>query len=145
MPPGFPSTSKLLPTSRPPASRVDRDARPPGIAKTAGRSPHARLSAICLCVLGVFLYVTYHRGEDSTVRIFDNLDLIISWYQVLRDSGTFWAPLHSAVPQIFGGLPRNSMVSSLSVVPALFMFLDPLPAYILAEPGRGAWIEDQPD
>src|SRR5205085_5224086 len=42
-------------------------------------------------------------------------------------------PLHATVPLIFGGLPRNSMVSSLSVVPALFMVLDPLPAYILAE------------
>ena len=91
------------------------------------------LATVCLGVLGFFLYVTYRHGEDSYVRIHDNLDLMISWYKVLKDSRTFWAPLDATVPQIFNGLPRNSMVSSLIIFPSFFMFLDTLHAYILTE------------
>lgn len=87
----------------------------------------------CLGVLGLFLYLTYRQGENSIVAIPDNLDSAISWYKMLKDSGTFWAPLHAKVPQIFNGLPRNSMVSSLSIFASFFMFFDPLPAYILTE------------
>ena len=91
------------------------------------------LATVCLGVLGFFLYVTYRHGQDSYVRIHDNLDLVISWYRVLKDSRTFWAPLDATVPQIFNGLPRNSMVSSLIIFPSFFMFLDTLHAYILTE------------
>lgn len=52
---------------------------------------------------------------------------------MLKDSGTYWGPLHAKVPQIFNGLPRNSMVSSLSIFAWFFMFMDPLPAYIVTE------------
>jgi hypothetical protein len=87
---------------------------------------------ICAIIV-LFLYLTpfYILGDSTPVLVHDNLDANVVWYKILADSGQFFGPMDSTLPQLMNGLPRNSLGSEYNVINWLFLLLEPYPAYIV--------------
>lgn len=102
---------------------------------TLGRdgAQDTRWVLICLAVLGLLLAAAYHRGEDSYVRINDHLDGFVPLYKLLADTQPFVGGLDDRVDAVFGGIPRNSLPSTLNLGVAFYHLLDPLAAHVLNE------------
>ena len=81
----------------------------------------------------LFLVATYHSGADSYVRIDDNLDEWVPIYVALAADASSPFDLDAIVDPVLGGIPRNSLTSSVQIGVTLYRFLDPLTAYILNE------------
>jgi hypothetical protein len=82
-----------------------------------------------VAIVLVFVGLTYHRGADSYVRIQDNLDFGVPLYRVLA-SEPLIGGLGDRVEAPMGGLPRNSMPSTLHLGVLLHLVGDPLWALI---------------
>ncbi len=67
-------------------------------------------------------------GEDSIIAVHDNLDLFIPQFQMMKDTGTFWAQ-DTYVP-FLGGISRDVLPSEFSLYTMLYMILPAYPAYI---------------
>jgi hypothetical protein len=79
-----------------------------------------------------FLVGAYHGGADSYVRINDNLDGFVPAYRVLAREGAF-GPLDQRLDPILGGLPRNSLPTSVNLGVLPYLWLEPIHAYVLNE------------
>lgn len=72
-------------------------------------------------------------GENSHVRIHDNLDSNVAWYKVLRTSGLLFGSIHSTIPSIMNGLSRNALGSEWTGIVWLHMFLPTFVAYTISQ------------
>ena len=81
----------------------------------------------------MFLAATYARGPHSYVRVNDHLDGIVPLYRVLAETQPVVGGLHDRVDAIFGGLPRNSMPSTLHLGVLLYYVLSPFWAHVANE------------
>jgi hypothetical protein len=90
-------------------------------------------AALALGALVAFLAATYARGADSYVRVNDHLDGIVPLYRVLAETLPVLGGLHDRVDAIFGGLPRNSMPSTLHPGVLLYYVLPPFWAHVANE------------
>ncbi|GFI46776.1 hypothetical protein IMSAGC019_02096 [Lachnospiraceae bacterium] len=82
-------------------------------------------------VLGFLLFaglVFVLCGENSIIAVHDNLDLFIPQYQMMKDTGTFWA--HGVQAPFLGGVSRDTLPSEFSLSTVLYMVLPAYPAYI---------------
>lgn len=86
---------------------------------------------LALIVLLLYLSPYFILGENTHVRIHDNLDSNITWYKVLADSGTMFASPDTKIPNIMNGLPRNSLGSELNLMVLLYAFFKPFTAYTI--------------
>ncbi|MDO4463167.1 MAG: DUF6044 family protein [Bacillota bacterium] len=68
-------------------------------------------------------------GEDSIIAVHDNLDLFIPQFQMMKDTGTFWA--QDAYVPFLGGISRDVLPSEFSLYTILYMILPAYPAYIV--------------
>ena len=68
-------------------------------------------------------------GENSIIAVHDNLDLFIPQFQMMKDTGTFWA--HGADVPFLGGISRDTLPAEFSLYTMLFMILPAYPAYIV--------------
>ncbi|GGH75471.1 hypothetical protein JOD43_000517 [Pullulanibacillus pueri] len=84
-----------------------------------------------LIFIVLYLSPYYILGEDSRVRIHDNLDSNIVWNKLMAESHTLFGGPHSSVPNIMNGLPRNSLGSEFDFFVFMFSFLSPFAAYVL--------------
>jgi hypothetical protein len=80
-----------------------------------------------------FLAASYARGADSYVRVNDHLDGIVPLYRVLAGTQPVLGGLHDRVDAIFGGLPRNSMPSTLHLGVLAYYVLPPFWAHVANE------------
>lgn len=67
-------------------------------------------------------------GENSIIAVHDNLDLFIPQFQMMKNTGTFWA--HGADVPFLGGISRDSLPAEFSLYTMLYMILPAYPAYI---------------
>lgn len=67
-------------------------------------------------------------GENSIIAVHDNLDLFIPQFQMMKNTGTFWA--HGADVPFLGGISRDSLPAEFSLYTILYMILPAYPAYI---------------
>ncbi|MGX4607766.1 DUF6044 family protein [Priestia sp. JNUCC 25] len=83
----------------------------------------------------IFLYFLpmYVLGEDAHIRVHDNLDSNIAWYKVLAESGQIFGGLHSTIPQVINGLPRDAFGTAFSGIVWLHALFPPMTAYALSQ------------
>lgn len=67
-------------------------------------------------------------GENSIIAVHDNLDLFIPQFQMMKDTGSFWA--HDVNVPFLGGISRDVLPSEFSLYTLLYMILPAYPAYI---------------
>lgn len=72
-------------------------------------------------VFGIF-------GEDSIIAVHDNLDLFVAQFQMMKNTGTFFA--QDAQIPFLGGISRDNLPSEFSLYTLLFMLLPSYQAYI---------------
>lgn len=83
-------------------------------------------------VLLAYMIFRYYEWESSFVQVHDNLDGNLTRYMIMAQSPVF-APMTAKIPQLMGGLPKNSLHSDLTYYAILFRFFPPFFAYVLHE------------
>jgi len=90
------------------------------------------IAAIIIIILWVLPY--FILGENAHMRVHDNLDSNLAWYEVLKNSGQLWASLDSPIEQIMGGaLSREAFYSQFYAMVFLFMIFPGVIAYGLSQ------------
>jgi len=88
-----------------------------------------------LIFLGIFFYFLIYiiNGENSIIKIEDNLDSEILYRLLPKESGTLFSISNDAVvPQIMNGLKRNSLnASAFNFITLLFALFPPFWAYLI--------------
>ncbi|GGB37805.1 putative membrane protein YkoS [Lentibacillus populi] len=86
----------------------------------------------CLVILA-YLMPYYVLGEDTHIRVHDNLDSNIVWYKLLADSGHIFTLKDVALPNVINGLPRSTLPSGLDAMVWLYVLFKPITAYIIGQ------------
>ena len=69
-------------------------------------------------------------GTNSYIQVQDNLDLFTAQYQMMKNTGTFFA--HGAQAPFLGGDSRDTLPSELSLTSALYMIMPSFAVYVTA-------------
>lgn len=73
-------------------------------------------------------------GQDSHVRIHDNLDSNVVWYKWLIETNSVHAGMKATVPGLMSGVvSRNAFVSSFSGIIWLYGWFSPFTAYVISQ------------
>src|SRR5690625_8041577 len=88
-----------------------------------------RLIALACLVIISYLLPYYILGEDTHIRVHDNLDSNIVWYKLLSESGMIFSSPDATLPQIINGLPRSALQSAFDGVVWLYVLFEPFTAY----------------
>ncbi len=84
----------------------------------------------CLGIIG-YLMPYFVLGEDTHIRVHDNLDSNIVWYHLLAQSGQIFAAPGTTLPNVINGLPRSALSSSLDTMTWLYVIFKPFTAYVI--------------
>ncbi|UOQ44019.1 DUF6044 family protein [Halobacillus salinarum] len=87
--------------------------------------------ALASLIVLAYLMPYYILGEDTHIRIHDNLDSNIVWYKLLAESGQIFASPGERLPNVINGLPRSSLSSALDLMPWLYVWFKPFTAYTI--------------
>lgn len=88
--------------------------------------------ALLIVVLWVLPY--FILNGNAHMRIHDNLDSNLGWYEVLKDSGNMFAPVNTPMEQIMNGeFSRDTYYSEYYGMVFLFNILPPVVAYGLCQ------------
>ncbi|MFD2617788.1 DUF6044 family protein [Terrilactibacillus laevilacticus] len=89
---------------------------------------------ISFCIIAIYLLPLYIFGENTHVRVHDNLDSNVAWYRTLINSGQLFAPLDATIPQIMNGtLPRGALESEFSLIVWLYVLFPTMVAYAISQ------------
>ncbi|GAA0590464.1 DUF6044 family protein [Virgibacillus siamensis] len=94
-------------------------------------SEHKLVLFACL-IITAYLLPYFILGEDTHIRVHDNLDSNIVWYKLLAESGQFFS-MESSLPNVINGLPRSTLASPLDIVVWLYVLFEPMTAYIIGQ------------
>lgn len=83
-------------------------------------------------VLFFYLFPLLH-GDEVLFRIHDYLDIAVSSFKILADSGKIFASSSEIIPNMMGGLPRSVYGSEWNYLVWLFYFFKPINALIINE------------
>lgn len=86
----------------------------------------------CLTIIA-YLMPYYILGEDTHIRVHDNLDSNIVWYKLLSESNMIFSAPDSTLPQIINGLPRSALQSAFDGVVWLYVLFEPFTAYTISQ------------
>ncbi|WP_445491893.1 DUF6044 family protein [Niallia sp. 03133] len=90
--------------------------------------------SIALVIILLWVSPYFVLNENAHMRIHDNLDSNLGWYQVLKDSGQLFAPLHTPMEQIMNGnFSRDTFYSEYYAMVFLFQLFPPVIAYGLSQ------------
>lgn len=92
-----------------------------------------KLLLIAAIILIVFLAPMFFLGENSHIRVHDNMDSNIAWYKVMKESGELFGPINATIPQIINGLPRNAFGTEFSGIQWLYEMFPPMVAYGISQ------------
>lgn len=83
----------------------------------------------------IFIYLSplIFLGENAHIRVHDNLDSNLAWYKVLKNSGEIFGSVHSVIPQIINGVPRNTFGTEWSGIVWLHALFPTMTAYTLSQ------------
>ncbi|WP_079529625.1 DUF6044 family protein [Halobacillus hunanensis] len=93
-------------------------------------STHKWAALACLLIIA-YLLPYFILGEDTHIRVHDNLDSNIVWYKMLAESGQIFAPPSTTLPYAINGLPRSALSSSLDLMVWLYVWFEPFTAYTI--------------
>lgn len=96
-------------------------------------SPAWRAPLLAVACLLAYFALAYARGEDSYVRIDDHLDGNVPLYRFLSRTQPILGPLDYRIDAIFGGIPRNSMPTTLHLGALPYYLLDTFWAQVANE------------
>jgi hypothetical protein len=86
---------------------------------------------ISIVIVSSYLLPYALFGTSSHILIHDNLDSAYSWYKVLIESGSLFAPNGTPIEQIFNGLPREALPSEFDAFVLMYWLFGPYGAYVL--------------
>lgn len=88
---------------------------------------------IMIALFMIFLYLSplYILGQNAHVLILDNVDGAVASLKVLAHSGKIFGSMHSTIPQVMNGIPRNTFGTEFNVQVLLYRFLAPFTAYVI--------------
>lgn len=84
----------------------------------------------CLIIVS-YLLPYYILGEDTHIRVHDNLDSNIVWYNLLAESGQFFSL--STLPNVINGLPRSTLASPFDIMVWMYVLFEPMAAYTIGQ------------
>ncbi|MDP4157607.1 MAG: DUF6044 family protein, partial [Bacillota bacterium] len=83
-----------------------------------------------LIVIAAWVAPYFILGDQAHMRVHDNMDSNIAWYQVLNNSGQLFGSIQQDIPQIINGhLSRNALYSEFYGIVQLFHFFPSVIAY----------------
>ncbi|UJL45467.1 hypothetical protein KFZ58_13785 [Virgibacillus sp. NKC19-16] len=88
---------------------------------------------IACLILIAYLLPYYILGEDTHIRVHDNLDSNIVWYKLLAESGQIFTLSDTTLPQVINGLPRSALPSAFDAVVWLYVLFEPMTAYTISQ------------
>lgn len=88
-----------------------------------------------IAILIIFAYVSpyFILGENTHIRVHDNLDSNIVWYKLLAESGQIFSSPNTLLPSIINGLPRSALPSAFDGVVWLYVLFTPFVAYAISQ------------
>ncbi|WP_100010289.1 DUF6044 family protein [Lentibacillus sediminis] len=84
-------------------------------------------------ILIAYLLPYYILGEDTHIRVHDNMDSNIVWYKVLAESGQIFTLTDSTLPYAIDGLPRSALPTPFDAVVWLYVLFEPMTAYTISQ------------
>ncbi|MGN8843167.1 DUF6044 family protein [Niallia sp. Sow4_A1] len=89
---------------------------------------------IAIAIIFVWVLPYFVLNEDAHMRVHDNLDSNLGWYEVLKDNGIAFSPLNTPVEQIMNGeFSRDTYYSEYYAMVFLFQLFPPVFAYGLSQ------------
>ncbi|MFD2629870.1 DUF6044 family protein [Oceanobacillus kapialis] len=88
---------------------------------------------LALIVIAAYVSPYFILGEDAHIRIHDNLDSNIVWYQLLADSGQIFTLPGATLPNVINGLPRSTLPSGLDAMVWMYVLFEPMTAYAIGQ------------
>lgn len=102
--------------------------------KTVLQRPEKKALIMAAFLIAVYLSPMFILGENAHVRVQDNLDSNVAWYQVLNHSGQMFGPVDARIPQIINGeLSRNALDSQFSGIVWLHALFPSMLAFALSQ------------
>jgi hypothetical protein len=87
-------------------------------------------TVLALLIIAAWVAPYFILGDQAHLRVHDNMDSNIAWYQVLNNSGQLFGSIQGDIPQIINGhLSRNALYSELYGIVQLFHFFPSVIAY----------------
>jgi Protein of unknown function (DUF6044) len=96
-------------------------------------SNEQKMLYIALSIILLYLSPLFILGENAHIRVHDNLDSNLAWYKVLKESGQIFSGVHSTIPQIINGLPRNALGTEFSGIVWLHAIFPTMIAYAISQ------------
>ncbi|HLR61999.1 MAG TPA: DUF6044 family protein [Lentibacillus sp.] len=93
-------------------------------------SNYKHILIACL-MIAVYLSPYYILGEDTHIRVHDNMDSNIVWYKLLAESGQFFSM--SELPNVINGLPRSTLATPLDIMVWFYTLFEPMTAYTIGQ------------
>lgn len=84
----------------------------------------------CLVIIA-YLMPYYILGENTHIRVHDNLDSNIVWYKMLAESGAIFSLPDATLPNVINGLPRSALPSAFDGIVWLYVLFSPFTAYTI--------------
>src|SRR5699024_1873056 len=87
-------------------------------------------------IMAIFLIIVYLSplfilGKDAHVRVHDQLDSSVIWYEMLANSGKLFAANDAVIPDMMNGLPRISLPTQFEWLVWLFVVFPPFVAFTI--------------
>ncbi|WP_099159769.1 DUF6044 family protein [Virgibacillus ndiopensis] len=93
---------------------------------------HKLIVIACLVILA-YLMPYYVLGENTHIRVHDNMDSNIVWYKLLAESGQIFSLTDVTLPNVINGLPRSSLPSAFDAMVWLYVIFKPMTAYAIGQ------------
>ncbi|WP_106496538.1 DUF6044 family protein [Lentibacillus sp. Marseille-P4043] len=93
---------------------------------------HKYVIIACFIILA-YLMPYYVLGEDTHIRVHDNLDSNIVWYKMLAESGQIFTLADVTLPNVINGLPRSALPSAFDAMVWLYVLFQPMTAYMIGQ------------
>ncbi|WP_369759771.1 DUF6044 family protein [Virgibacillus sp. CM-4] len=95
-------------------------------------NPKLWVGIACFVIIA-YLMPYFILGEDTHIRVHDNLDSNIVWYQLLAESGQIFSLTDTVLPNAINGLPRSALPSGLDAMVWLYAIFEPMTAYTIGQ------------
>ncbi|MBT6601874.1 MAG: hypothetical protein HOB32_09520 [Nitrospina sp.] len=82
-------------------------------------------------ILVVYISPLIIFGQDSHVRIHDNIEVNLILLKLLAESGQIFGQHDAIIPNLLNGVPRSAMGSEFNVMVWMVYLFGPFPAYLL--------------
>lgn len=90
-----------------------------------------KLIIVAIFIICLYMSPLFVLGQNAHVVILDNLDGAVASLKVLAEGGQVFGGLHSTVPAMMNGLPRNVFGTEFNLQVLLYWAFPPFIAYVI--------------